>query len=350
LNRNTKGNGHVSRNIRLALLAADLVQPYVSIVGVNNLALSDDVVPLTERGGQTCQESKAVMVPGNAGEVQIEWTVGGAISIDETEVWYAKWDDIPKGQIDCSAQPDSLTGFTKGTIISANSGTGVFSRAGSQPSPDLSETGALPSLGPVFRATIAIPDGLKTMDQLVVIASARVDKNWAIPPSNVAPNVSPQSHVANARTNPDWYHESAGKIIKGRLDWYSIPLTIVIGAYEDSIGKQGDHQVNTVEVKSRFGDSTGFSKGGMRPKSADTEQMWFPVSGWGILLGLLLIWTFGFCACAVFRQSRRTGKLRKRSDVVGEDDEFVFDAKPYSDASGREEDDDDDEIEFGTLA
>jgi hypothetical protein len=347
LNRDTTGNGHVSRNVRLALLAADLVQPYVSIVGVNNLALSDDVVPLTERGGQSCQKSKLVMVPSNAAEVHIEWTVGGAISIDKTEVWFAKWDDVPK--LDCLTQPESLTGFTKGTIINASNGTGVFSRAGSYPSPNLSKTGTLPSLGPVFRATIAIPEGLNTMDQLVVIASARVDKDWAIPPANVAPNVSPESHVANARTNPDWYHESAGKVIKGRLDWYSIPLTIVIGAYEDSIGKQGDHQVNTVEVKSRFGDSTGISKGGVRPKSADTEQMWFPVSGWSILLGFLLIWTFGFCVCAVIQRNRRAGIQGKRSDVFGQDDEFVFEAKPYSDAlSGEEEPVD--EIELGTLA
>ena len=351
LNRDTSGNGHVSRNVRLALLAADLVQPYVSIVGVNNLALSDDVVPLTKRGGQTCQTSKAVTVPGNAGEVAIEWTVGGAISIDETEVWYAKWDDIPKGQIDCLTQPDSMTGFTKGTIIEANNGTGAFSRAGSHPSPDFSKTGTLPSLGPLFRATIVIPDGLETMDKLVVIALARVDKDWANPPANVAPNVSPQSHVANARTNPDWYHESAGKVIKGRVDWYSIPLTIVIGAYEDSIGKQGDQQVNTIEFKSRSGDSTGISKGGVRPKSADTEQMWFPVSGWGILLGSLLIWSCGFCVLTVIRQGRRTGTRAKRSDVVGEDDGFVFDAKPYSDAlAGEEEEESDDEIEFGTLA
>eukprot|EP00957_Ditylum_brightwellii_P192744 14676033-Ditylum_brightwellii.AAC.1 len=48
-NTNSQGNGHISRNIRLALLALDLVQPYVSIVGANGLALRDDVVPLTYR-------------------------------------------------------------------------------------------------------------------------------------------------------------------------------------------------------------------------------------------------------------------------------------------------------------
>merc|ERR1719464_2324301 len=37
LSRDTTGNGHISRNIRLSLLAADIVEPYVSVVGVNKL-------------------------------------------------------------------------------------------------------------------------------------------------------------------------------------------------------------------------------------------------------------------------------------------------------------------------
>jgi hypothetical protein len=56
LSRDTKGNGHISRNIRLALLAAELVEPYVSVFRVNELRLSDDVVPLLTAGEESCSQ------------------------------------------------------------------------------------------------------------------------------------------------------------------------------------------------------------------------------------------------------------------------------------------------------
>ena len=99
LNRDTPENGHVSRNIRLSLLAADLVEPWVSVISVNNVALYDDVVPLSVRSERTCQSTKAVMVPKNNRKVVVEWTVGGAIAIDHTELWFARWVDIPESQL-----------------------------------------------------------------------------------------------------------------------------------------------------------------------------------------------------------------------------------------------------------
>ena len=354
LNRDTTGNGHVSRNARLSLLSAELVEPYVSIVGVNNLALSDDVVPLTYRGGRTCQVSKAVMIPANAKQVEIEWSVGGAIHIDDTKVIYAKWSDVPESELDCLSQPTALEGFLNGSAIGTNNGTSYFSSSGSHPRPDDSKTGSKPSFGPLFRASIAIPSGMKPHDQLVVVALARVDQSWKNQPENIAPGLPPQSHIVNARTNLNWKHESAGKYITGRLDWYSIPLTIVIGEYRDSIGTQGDLQVSTVELNSRFGDSTGISKGGMRPKSADKIQL--RVSGWALLAIVLLILTVGFCLCFACRRGRRPKQGKTSELFAGDDDHFVFDSKPYSDAaSGEDESDDEDDdeeggVQFPTLA
>ncbi len=71
VSRDTKGHGPVSRNIRLALLAAAMVEPYVSVVGVNKLALTDDIVPMTEREPNSCVDTKAVMVAKNAKMVDL---------------------------------------------------------------------------------------------------------------------------------------------------------------------------------------------------------------------------------------------------------------------------------------
>ena len=62
-----------------------------------------------------------------------------------------------------------------------------------------------------------------------MFALARLDSSWSKQPSNIKPEGPPLSHAVNVRTNPEWHHESAGKVIQGRLLWYSIPLTLVIG-------------------------------------------------------------------------------------------------------------------------
>ena len=349
LNENTKGNGHVSRNIRLALLAAEMVEPYVSIVGVNKLALSDDIVPMAQRTSQSCMDTKAVMVARNAKEVDIEWTVGGSMTIDNTELWYAKWDDI-SGQVDCWKHPSDTTNFQKANIYQgANNGTGYFSFHGSHPSPKDSLTDIMPTNGPLFRGTIPLQT-MKQGDKIMVIASARVDQSWKKQPQNILPKVLPQSHIVNARTDPSYHHESNGKHIHGRLDWFSVPLTIVIGDFDDSFGTRDEDLVNTIELYKRFGDSTS-TKGGMKPKAAQQDQLWFPVELWQYLVIIILILACGVC-CFKFCYDGSGGRiLLKDSDNdfdEGVGDDFVFEPKPYSDRVGAEYgDDDDDESDDG---
>ena len=64
-------------------------------------------------------------------------------------------------------------------------------------------------------------------DELIVIASAQVDQNWASQPLNMRPDVPPQAHIVNARINPSWTHENNGKVIQGQLDWFSVPIKIL---------------------------------------------------------------------------------------------------------------------------
>jgi len=227
LSSSTAGNGHVSRNIRLSLLSADLVEPYLSFVGVDSVALATDILPLT---GRNCARVNAVRVPQTRSQVTVEWTVGGALEIDETELYYGSWSDVVT-QVDCLTQPSNTLDSTlmAASMISPTNGTGYFSNAGASPptTTSTSATGDLP-LGPVFRASVNLSSfGLG--DEVFVIAKARVDQSWLDQPGGIAPLVPPQAHIVNARTNPTWFHQNNGRVIQGRLDWYSvIPLTLVI--------------------------------------------------------------------------------------------------------------------------
>ena len=216
----TTGNGHISRNIRLALLAAELVEPYVSISTVNGMAFRDDIVPLMPHGTHTdgCSNEQ-VMLSKDTSTVTVEWKVGGALTIDNTEIWYGKWSDAGTS-IDCWFQPsanDIKSFMKKGTPRSGTSGKGAFAE---------SKEGI--SASPVFSADIDLT-GFAQDDLIVVMAVAIVDQDWTQQPHNVQPQVPPQAHIVNARTNPSWNHEKEGSIIEGRLEWFSRPLTISLG-------------------------------------------------------------------------------------------------------------------------
>jgi hypothetical protein len=75
----------------VALLSADLVEPYLSFVGVNDLALLSDVLPSMELPSP---EMNSVKVPHSLTDVTVECTIGGALEIDETLLHYGNWNDL----------------------------------------------------------------------------------------------------------------------------------------------------------------------------------------------------------------------------------------------------------------
>jgi hypothetical protein len=327
LSEDTDGNGHVSRNIRLSLLSADLVEPYVSIVAVNDLALSDDIVPLVQRNCGTA--SKRVMIPKSVDQVTIEWSVGGALDIDETVLWFAR--SVPDGTLDCLSQPSRAVveaSFEQVIPNGPTAGSGFFAARGSTPHPRVSNADVEPSLGPVFSAVVDV-SSLKAGEKLTVLASSRVDHAWAgRPKSNIKPDVPPQAHVVNARTNPDWHFESAGKHVKGRLDWFSIPIDIVVGDYDDNAGQnQAGREITTIEVSNRFGETTG--QGGASPfvprESSFIEKNFVLVSA-GLVVCLLTI-----VLVVLSRRRNRFYGIHLHTDIHEEEDAWANNNNPYSD-------------------
>ena len=227
-NVNSFDSGHIPRNIRLSLLSADLVEPYVSIVQVNDVMLPHDVIPLSSSCGTT---TIAVNATGTLNKLDVSFSVGGALSIDQVQLWFANNNDIVStASSDCRAQPTfaDLQSFTQASIVGPSSGSGHFSSSGSIPA---TNTGEIITDGPLFSGTIDIPKGVS---ELIVMASARVDQDWKIAPNQAGPDIQPQSHMANVRTDLNWRHEREGKVVQGRLDWFSQPLTVVVAGADDT--------------------------------------------------------------------------------------------------------------------
>jgi hypothetical protein len=292
----------VSRNMRLALVATDLVQPYVSIFGINSVAISEDVIPLSTQPGNLCDTSRIVAVPGALDTVIVEWTVGGAIDISQTDLWVARAEDIPDNSV-CSMNLydgfENVRNVFKKIPSRPNSGSGFFSTSGPNPLPKESVSkpfsllaskdsvssaksnamggmsttsddsaataksrefhGSVNLLGPVFRTEIDLL-GYEIGDRLVVIASATVDQDFGeAPDAYHQPLVNPQSHFANMRTNPDHEFEISGKKVQGRVQWLSIPVTVVV----DEV----DKHAGGIEMYMRLNESSGYLKPGPRPKA-----------------------------------------------------------------------------------
>ena len=64
----------------------------------------------------------------------------------------------------------------------------------------------------------------KVGDFIAIYSLARTDQGWVFGDSPIAA----QSNVVNARTNPK-FTANGNSVIKGHLDWFSVPVTIEIG-------------------------------------------------------------------------------------------------------------------------
>jgi len=293
-------NGHIPRNVRLALASIDMLQPYLSVTQINSLTLSDTLGPppstpsslsahsactsrklvLDDVLGMTEQATKTGAVPlvqivinttNLESQIQLHWTVGGAITVDQTQLWIAgvgTADDLLIA--DASAwlndyicgdaavettsrakrlEPNSIKSIFQSLGNSQQSGTGFFSAYVSQPVPPADG----PTLGPHFTAPINLAQlNVAIGDMLVVLVSARVDSEWSELPFDapVSPtNIGPQSHMVQSRTNASWVFEnrSQGHIIQGQDQFFSRPVLIHIVESTDN-----DTDSETTLMNDRF--------------------------------------------------------------------------------------------------
>lgn len=176
-------------------------------------------------------------------EATVTWTVGGALSVAETAVMYGKWDVLEKKIFDCVTQPtkqeldafftilrnfEAMEGETaEDMAVDVNfspvqSGFTKWNPLGN--SVDASLTAET-----TFSVSLDLSH-YKVGDVIAIYSLARTDQGWVLGDSTFPA----QSNIVNARTNPQWSHshrnsKDGGSLIKGRLDWFSIPITLQIG-------------------------------------------------------------------------------------------------------------------------
>jgi len=169
-----KGNGHVARNIRLCWFLADMVQPWLEIVKVDELP--------------------NLVTPGF--KFSVTWEAGGAISITEAKIV-------------CSSSASSENLCSSTTITNRK----------------LWEDGKkLPSIKSQVQLLASAPAGAVSL-----YIMAKFDQEWASPSRNEASKGQPQTHFVRARTDASWLainEKGDGKsVVTGRVWWSSNRIT-----------------------------------------------------------------------------------------------------------------------------
>jgi hypothetical protein len=100
-------SSNVGMNVRISLIAIDLVRPWTSVHSVAGVALRDDIVPKSPRLSEACTQTKAVKLPESSSinNVTVTWSVGGALNVDETAILYGEWSMLDKKIFNCHTRP-----------------------------------------------------------------------------------------------------------------------------------------------------------------------------------------------------------------------------------------------------
>ncbi|KAI9996788.1 hypothetical protein PInf_000050 [Phytophthora infestans] len=229
--------GHAPRNVRLALMMIEMAQPLVRWVDATGSSQSQELLNVfpaaslyttkadlvTEMGCgalawernevATCSVSDCSLINSAQSKVQIAWEVLGALTVDSTHV-----------------QVSSSDSFQDNAIVMETSTQKGTTRRFYEFASDSSKAAAanVDTMGTSLFVT-CLDLGNVTSDKLYVRAIATVDQDWKQQGSGdeaPSPRVPPQSHLVNARTNPDWDFEWNGHRVKASLEWTSPAITI----------------------------------------------------------------------------------------------------------------------------
>ncbi|KAI9921433.1 hypothetical protein PsorP6_000840 [Peronosclerospora sorghi] len=175
----TETIGHVPRNVRLSLLYIDLVQPYLV---------------WKTHPHRTVVEKAATF----------EWEVAGAIIVDRTQLRVWSNDSLDARML-TRAQQGVTRWYHEDLHLDME---------------------APPNKG-LFSASVTFP----AAGTYHVQAIATVDQDWAKQGTGdyvPVPNVKPQTHIVNARTNDNWYYSNNGHVVQGQTVWASPVIKIVV--------------------------------------------------------------------------------------------------------------------------
>jgi len=260
-------NSRIGNNLRMSLLMTEMVEPWTSVRSVAGVDLrDDDKIPLSPRLPGMCPVTRAMTLPESPlmGNLTITWAVGGAIGIDETAIMYGKWDVLDKKIFDCISQPtkneldsfftilrdfEAMEGKTAEEMMAEVSFTTVQKGFTRWHSSQIKNIQSLRNLPPETSFSVNVDlSRYRVGDKIAIYSLARVDQYWV---NGIAGATPAQSNFVNARTNPEWSSSNRkdGSSIDGRLDFFSVPITIEIGP------QPGFFEENTpVEVSVRPSD------------------------------------------------------------------------------------------------
>jgi hypothetical protein len=208
------GDGHVARNVRLLLAASDFAEPYVEILALHVV------------GGEAQRNLF----------FQVAWRVGGAVRVDETQLFLA-------GPVDSCRERFHRQNWNQafnisGEFIPVHSPQNGSGRWGDSPDPavfarargpftfNTSDPEQLAQCKPeqgVYKEAVHVAGNFG--DAFAFVVRAAVDRTW-YSQHNPDPALSPQSHLVNSRLNEHWTHRlilpmHRPKRIQGSRWWYS---------------------------------------------------------------------------------------------------------------------------------
>jgi len=208
-------DGHVPRNMRLALAAIDLLQPHVQLAHA----------PASHR----VQPARCLPV---------QWQVWGAVSVDDSvALWRessrAPWVELPfipaggrrslSSHARVAPRPPTAEGMrvTSRREMGADNGTLVEGRI-------VGGAGVWGGESPFAPATLSgcVRPPARTLGGQIAL-SVRADTAWAQPPRGpYAPKRSPQSHLARSRADAGYQSLYRGFEVAGRTRWLSEPIEV----------------------------------------------------------------------------------------------------------------------------
>jgi hypothetical protein len=277
LSTGAAGNGHTSRNMRLALVAIDVVQPWLQWTEASGGSHVED----DGRGLGDTERTFALPLREGASQADLllGWEVGGGMSVGETRVlwgllpagggalapaeraerlrpeWLEKWrrgraaaeEGVTWGEVkpdDVLSAPGGVAGGGVGAPTRWSKSTKgrsghalLWDLAGSDGHTFRDMQAA--AYQTAFRASVVLPRGhdpRHAAPRYFVVATAVVDPDWKDHPELRDPPIPPQSHVVNARINKHWSMENNGHRVRGQTTWLSEPLYVTVG---DAVGPSG---------------------------------------------------------------------------------------------------------------